>query len=409
MAGKTFPGIGDLEDESPPLDPADAADSSSSYQAHYSGPTVVDEAKVEQGLKKLRSLDAPPGPMTGIHRAVTDAIDDPARLVPTPAAGIPPFNIEPSRGTAVGRSVSGPIPGQQTTQPMDDRAMRGTMFGHGVHRPAFEDIQKEIQKAKEAETSKALAVVERGAPTTNEIAVFRPGAYVRPGDFPPLADPYPRARNFHAFDTPSGLQITPRRKVLTRVLLAAAAMGLIVVAAVIYVRSTGEESEANAPAAQPAPLPRPSLIPPPPGSAAAAPAADTTAGTTGGTTGGTNAGTAPAGTAPAAGTAATAKAEPGAAAKPARPASDETDTKPGATLSPPPRPERAAADVSPAPHRTSRPAAERRHAPAQRSPSDAAKRDKGASSDEAEPAPKPSRTKRPVEEDPDATLAPTIE
>ena len=76
MAGKTFPGIGDMEDESPPLDPADAADSSGDAQ-FYSGPTVVDEAKVEQGLKKLRSLDAPPGPLTGIHRAVADALDDP--------------------------------------------------------------------------------------------------------------------------------------------------------------------------------------------------------------------------------------------------------------------------------------------------------------------------------------------
>jgi hypothetical protein len=76
MAGKTFPGIGDLEDEVPPLDPADAADSSSNSQSHYSGPTVVDDAKVEQGLKKLRSLDAPPGPLTGIHQAIVDVLDD---------------------------------------------------------------------------------------------------------------------------------------------------------------------------------------------------------------------------------------------------------------------------------------------------------------------------------------------
>ena len=43
MAGKTFPGIGDLEDEVPPLDPADAADSAGSG-SYYSGPTVVDDA-----------------------------------------------------------------------------------------------------------------------------------------------------------------------------------------------------------------------------------------------------------------------------------------------------------------------------------------------------------------------------
>src|SRR5450755_1085689 len=107
MAGKTFPGIGDLEDESPPLDPADAADSGNS-QSHYSGPTVVDEAKVEQGLKKLRSLDGPPGPLTGIHQAIADVLADPARAtpaIPVPADLLmPEITIDPSRGTAVGRS-----------------------------------------------------------------------------------------------------------------------------------------------------------------------------------------------------------------------------------------------------------------------------------------------------------------
>jgi len=176
MAGKTFPGIGELEDESPPLDPSDAADSAGSA-AFYSGPTVVDEAKVEQGLKKLRSLDAPPGPETGIHRAVADAIADPARLtpkVPAEAASLfPEITVDPSRGTAVGRSVSGPLPGQQTTQPFDDKHLRGTMFGHGVHLPDFDSVTH----TDAVETSKALAVVERGKPTSNEIAIFQPGPY----------------------------------------------------------------------------------------------------------------------------------------------------------------------------------------------------------------------------------------
>ena len=146
MAGKTFPGIGDLEDEVPPLDPADAADSSGNSQSHYSGPTVVDDAKVEQGLKKLRSLDAPLGPLTGIHQAIADVLADPARAtpaVPVPADLLmPEITIDPARGTAVGRSVSGPVVGQQTTQPFDDRALRGTMFGHGVHLPDLEEARR---------------------------------------------------------------------------------------------------------------------------------------------------------------------------------------------------------------------------------------------------------------------------
>src|SRR5579862_481845 len=171
MAGKTFPGLGDLEDESPPLDPADAADSSAQF---YSGPTVVDEAKVEQGLKKLRSLDAPPGPLTGIHQAVADVLDEPRVNPGVTIPGtlmMPEFTIDPARGTAVGRSVSGPLPGQQSTQPFDDRALRGTMFGHGVHLP---DLDRPARQ-QEVETSKALAVIERGMPTTNEIAIFQPG------------------------------------------------------------------------------------------------------------------------------------------------------------------------------------------------------------------------------------------
>ena len=48
---------------------------------------MVDDAKVEQGLKKLRSLDAPLGPLTGIHQAIVDVLADPARA--TPAIPVP--------------------------------------------------------------------------------------------------------------------------------------------------------------------------------------------------------------------------------------------------------------------------------------------------------------------------------
>ena len=51
------------------------------------------------GLKQLRSLDRPPGPLTGI----TEAVDDPGSGEPTQVAELPPqFNARP---TAVGRSL----------------------------------------------------------------------------------------------------------------------------------------------------------------------------------------------------------------------------------------------------------------------------------------------------------------
>src|ERR1700690_1094933 len=130
MAGKTIPGIG--EDESGPVEPADAADSGAGdSRPFYSGPTVVDDIKVEEGLKKLRSLDAPPGPLTGITKAVVDALE-PARSGSTPQVSVDLSQLTPSqvvahqmRETAVGRNVVGPTVGQQEIQAFDDRALRG--------------------------------------------------------------------------------------------------------------------------------------------------------------------------------------------------------------------------------------------------------------------------------------------
>ena len=47
----------------------------------HSGPTVVDDAKVAEVLKKLRSLDRPPGPLTGVTEVVVDAnSSEPTRI-----------------------------------------------------------------------------------------------------------------------------------------------------------------------------------------------------------------------------------------------------------------------------------------------------------------------------------------
>jgi hypothetical protein len=378
MAGKTFPGIGDLEDESPPLGPADAADSSSS-ESHYSGPTVVDDAKVEQGLKKLRSLDAPPGPLTGIHQAIADVLDDPTRVSPQiplpPALLMPEITIDPARGTAVGRSVSGPVVGQQTTQPFDDRALRGTMFGHGVHLPDLE----EARRVQLVETSKALAVVERGVATTNEITVFQPGTYPQRVEIP-LEDepPFPRSARFQAEDTPIELRtVLPRKKLLIRIAATGAGIAAIVVAALLWVRSTDEadlggRSAATTPAPRPtkpiearplaAPLPAVPPPPAPPPAAAAPPAAAPT----------------PEGKKP----------SPAIGRDDLAPAAVPLETKPA-------RHPHAASTHS-----------DRRHSP---SSEGAEKPNEGAKPDKAEAPTRPTRGKRPVEDDPDATMAPTIE
>jgi hypothetical protein len=407
MAGKTFPGIGDLEDESAPLAPADAADSGGDGQ-FYSGPTVVDEAKVEQGLKKLRSLDAPPGPLTGIHRAVADALDDPRVTPQVTIPGtlmMPEFKIDAGRGTAVGRSVSGPIPGQQTTQPFDDRALRGTMFGHGVHLPDLDVPDLDRSRPKEVETTKAIAIVERGMPTTNEIAIFQPGPYAQHGGIPHGHDPQLRSNRFHARETPIDLRtVSPRKKVVLRVAAAAACMGAIVVAALLWVRSTNEEAETGLrpTATLPAPAPtHPIDVAPMPQQA-----------------------TPPL---PAAG--ATAPPPPTLAPKAPSRNSDEDDL-PGAGSPAHPRPAPAALATRPAASPVAAPAApllagpaaplrrghpsatrpERRHSAAPKaSDDDGRKLDKGDKPDQAAAPAKPTRPKRSLEDDPDATMAPTIE
>jgi hypothetical protein len=117
VAGKTFSGVGG-ENSTPDAYEDDA-------RGVYSGPTVVDDRKVEAGLEQLRSLDRPPGPLTGITKAVVD----PGSGEPTQVAELASYNARP---TAVGRSASAPA-AQPVTIPVD--AVRGTMFGHSIHLP----------------------------------------------------------------------------------------------------------------------------------------------------------------------------------------------------------------------------------------------------------------------------------
>ena len=418
MAGKTFPGIGDLEDEVPPLDPADAADSSSNSQANYSGPTVVDDAKVEQGLKKLRSLDLPlVVPLAGIDQAIVDVLADPARAtpaVPVPAELLmPEITIDPSRGTAVGRSVSGPVVGQQTTQPFDDRALRGTMFGHGVHLPDLE----EARRAMLVETSKALAVVERGVPTTSEITVFQPGTYPQRAEIPLGREPPPpRSNRFQQQDTPIAVRtVSSRKKLVIRVAAAGACILAIVVAALLWVRSNDEaDLSARAPAAIPVPRPPravevqqiaapPAPLPstPAPQPAATAPQPAVTA-TQPAATAPTVAPSAPAARTPPSEIAHRAAATPphdddlAAAAVPA----ETTPTRPASPVEPTARHPHAASAHS---ERHRAPASSEAAAEATSPP------DEGVKPDKPEKREKPTRAKRPVEEDPDGTMAPSIE
>jgi hypothetical protein len=220
--------------------------------------------------------------------------------------------------------------------------------------------------------------VERGVPTTNEITVFQPGTYPQRAEIP-LEDepPFPRSARFHAEDTPIELHtVLPRKKLFIRIAVTGAGIVAIVVAAFLWVRSTdqadlGSRSAATVPARPPKPIearpvvaPLPAVPPPP----APQPAA-----------------TAPPAAAP---TPEATKPLPAVArddqAAPAVP----VETKPARR-----------------PHAAST-RSDRHHSP---SSEGAEKLNEGGKPDKAEAPTRPTRGKRPVEDDPDATMAPSIE
>jgi hypothetical protein len=262
MAGKTFPGIGDLEDESPPVEPVDAADSDdnddSDSRPFYSGPTVVDDMKVEEGLKKLRSLDAPPGPLTGITKAVVDALESgpsgsvevPIEMSPIELPSLdtpykPPVIPHQLRETAVGRNVVGPMAVQpESPPPFDDRALRGTMFGHSIHAPEFALPAPEEPPAPGAG---ALALLNRGAPTKT-VAIYPPPR--APSGPPTEPQPFPRASQYRSTPlTPISVVDPPRKKLFTRIALGGAAILAIIGIAVFWARPSDDSDSPAAAAA----------------------------------------------------------------------------------------------------------------------------------------------------------------
>jgi len=165
MAGKTFPGIGDAEDESSPNAAADAADSGAEpapVGQYYSGPTVVDDAKVEEGLQKLRALDAPADSLPAEADTALDIVESGGHERPS----FPPNLKDGGRGTFIGHSVVTPLP-VAPEKPFDDR-MRGTLYGHMLHLPDL------VQAVPEEPSSRELTIVDRSAPTSHAVEVYQP-------------------------------------------------------------------------------------------------------------------------------------------------------------------------------------------------------------------------------------------
>jgi hypothetical protein len=190
MAGKTFTGIGieDLLKEVPPVGPDGAApepvpnaveggrggsEEGDDIRGVYSGPTVVDDDKVAEGLKRLRSLErttavgtGPPALNPLPEGEVSELVADMDSSEPT-KIGMPH-----QRPTAVGRSQGDDVPGQQMIVQPDN--LRGTMFGHSVHLP---DLQIPIDT--DEGPSGPLYVPPKPAPAT-QLVPYRQPAHTMP-------------------------------------------------------------------------------------------------------------------------------------------------------------------------------------------------------------------------------------
>jgi hypothetical protein len=322
MAGKTLPGIGD--DESGEHDPAEALrlphatagapkdtagvpkDTSSTLSnsdktpakparatdrmplpmrtiigappVSFDGPTAtsVDDDKVAEGLKRLRSLDEPLGPIPNSLPTLKEGIpvvtDGPA-TAPAPAA--PTMTVADmirSRGTAHGHALSTPGSGQGLVPMAVDDRLKGTLLGHSLHLPDLPAVTPEENRTPEV---RAIAtVVARSTPTGSQPATEQPGAFSH-GD----------ARFFES--EPINTEMEPEHprstKVVRGIAIAAALAAVFIVAAVAYTHSQKSDSAETAPAEPkpasaegtpaPAPAPENTAAAPAPAAAALAPAA----------------------------------------------------------------------------------------------------------------------------------------
>lgn len=270
MAGKTFPGIGDLEDES--LDPADAADSGATPAPsgpYYSGPTVVDDAKVEASLQQMRSLDAPLTEVTGPEDSARELVESGAHQMPS---FTPPMPKDGGRGTFIGHSVVTPLPQPPAEKPFDDR-MRGTLYGHMMHLPELN------LPAPEEPSSRELTIVDRSAPTSRAVEVYQPETALRRGGVPQEAEAFPRSDRYRSIPIEIENETEAKNRTFMRVGIAAAALAAVVGAAIIWVHTSTDEPEpparpaAAAQLAAPPPATAPIVVPtappaPPPAQAA---------------------------------------------------------------------------------------------------------------------------------------------
>lgn len=223
----------------------------------------VDEDKVAEGLKKLRSLDEPLGAIPSTMPAVKEGIPTlkegiPAvsDIAPTPVkpAAVAAAELIRARGTAHGHALSAPGIAQGVLPVAVDDRLKGTLLGHSLHLP---DLPGAAEENRSAEVHPVAQAPQGAAPTA-----LVPSA-AAPDDFS-----HGDARFFES--EPLNAELGPEHprstKVVRGVAIFAAVISVFVVAAFAWVHAhksesaqspEGGEQQPKAAATEPAATPTP--------------------------------------------------------------------------------------------------------------------------------------------------------
>jgi hypothetical protein len=220
---------------------------------------TIDEDKVAEGLKKLRSLDEPLGPIPSTMQTLKEGIPAFGAGPPTPAnpaafAAVAASELIRSRGTAHGHALSAAGVGQAVQAVSIDDRMKGTLLGHSLHLPDAPEVAEEISRP--AEVRSIARVAPTGALTPAEMNTDFSHGDAR------FFDSEPTISNVYEPERPRA------NKTMIRGLIAGGVASILVVAAVAWLRSPNKPqsaatpTEAQAPTqATPPPAPEPPVAP----------------------------------------------------------------------------------------------------------------------------------------------------
>jgi hypothetical protein len=224
MAGTTLRGIGDEESDEKDTSSQSESDAQSpakpggkvedDRQIAGSGPTVVDNAKVAEGLRRLRSLDELPGAQTGLTKPLPAAVES------LPVVAPPSDSDRVSFGTMLGHELH-----HVELPPETNRSLRGTVLGHDVHlaeQLSGHEVSREA--SREATGDGSGGVPEATAFSGGDHTFF---------DTEPVNNEFEPER--------------PPRRLAAPLAVGGALLALVLVVVIAWVRSSPEKSDVPAP------------------------------------------------------------------------------------------------------------------------------------------------------------------